>query len=154
MAYTTIDIEEMLSACLPGGSHCDPQVIADAIRQYVSARPQAVDVDDAKKAANLAMLVARLVQQVRKHDDKNPVVEKAMAYLRRCDLAGSVIRSVEPHPVAVDVEALAKAIRQIISDAADRTHDATQWFQEDDFGEREIVGIVDRITAELRKAGL
>lgn len=41
------------------------------------------------------MLVARLVQQVRKHDPSNEVAEKAMDYLRRKDLAGSVLREIK-----------------------------------------------------------
>lgn len=28
------DIEAMLKACIPGGSVCDPQVVADNIRTY------------------------------------------------------------------------------------------------------------------------
>lgn len=44
---------------------------------------------------DLAMLVARLVQQVRKHDPSNEVAEKAMDYLRRKDLAGSVLREIK-----------------------------------------------------------
>ncbi len=44
---------------------------------------------------DLGMLVARLVRQVRKHDPKNDVAEKAMDYLRRKDLTGSVLREIE-----------------------------------------------------------
>ena len=43
---------------------------------------------------DLAMLVARLVRQVRKHDATNSVAEKAMDYLRRHDLQGSVLREI------------------------------------------------------------
>ena len=49
---------------------------------------------DARHVANLVMLVGRLVQQVRKHDSDNPVVAKAMDYLRRCDLTPSIVRGV------------------------------------------------------------
>jgi hypothetical protein len=42
--------------------------------------------------ADLGMLVARLVQQVRKHDPENDVATKAMDYLRRKDLQGSILR--------------------------------------------------------------
>lgn len=42
--------------------------------------------------ADLAMLVARLIRQVRKHDAGNEVAEKAMGYLRRHDLQGSILR--------------------------------------------------------------
>ena len=42
--------------------------------------------------ADLSMLVARLVQQVRKHDPANSVAESAMDYLRRKNLAGSILR--------------------------------------------------------------
>jgi len=40
--------------------------------------------------SDLAMLVARLVQQVRKHDAENDVASKAMDYLRRKELAPSM----------------------------------------------------------------
>lgn len=60
----------------------------------------------------------------------------------------------KPQPVAVDVERLA-AVRtcvvEIIEQATSRTHDATQWFQKNDFGEREIVGVVDSIMDTLRR---
>lgn len=46
--------------------------------------------------ADLAMLVSRLVQQVRKHDPTNDVAEKAMDYLRRKDLTGSILRETTP----------------------------------------------------------
>lgn len=42
--------------------------------------------------ADLAMLVARLIRQVRNHMPRNPVAMKAMDYLRRHDLYGSVLR--------------------------------------------------------------
>lgn len=46
--------------------------------------------------ADLAMLVSRLVQQVRKHEPDNDVAEKAMDYLRRKDLTGSILRETMP----------------------------------------------------------
>lgn len=49
---------------------------------------------DAHKVANLAMLVARLVHQVRRHDPDNATAVQAMDYMRRCDLQGSVLRSI------------------------------------------------------------
>lgn len=33
------DLETMLADCVPGGSYCDPQQVADAIRNWVAARP-------------------------------------------------------------------------------------------------------------------
>ncbi len=42
--------------------------------------------------ADLSMLVARLVQQIRRHEPKNNIAEKAMDYLRRKDLCGSILR--------------------------------------------------------------
>lgn len=32
--HKPIDIEHMLAACVPGGSGCDPQAVADSIREY------------------------------------------------------------------------------------------------------------------------
>lgn len=54
-------------------------------------------MSDAQHVANLVLLVGRLVQQVRKHDKENPVVEKAMDYLRRSDLIPSITRGVTEH---------------------------------------------------------
>lgn len=44
---------------------------------------------------DLAMLVARLVQQVRRFDASNDVAEKAMDYLRRKNIAGAVLREIK-----------------------------------------------------------
>ncbi len=33
-----VDVEQMLEACVPGGSSCDPQAIADEIRRWYDAR--------------------------------------------------------------------------------------------------------------------
>ena len=41
------------------------------------------------------MLVARLVQQVRRFDASNDVAEKAMDYLRRKNIAGAVLREIK-----------------------------------------------------------
>jgi hypothetical protein len=40
------DLEAMLAACVPGGSICDPQQVADAIRDYFAAAAVAVDHGD------------------------------------------------------------------------------------------------------------
>lgn len=45
--------------------------------------------------ADLGMLVARLVQQVRKHDPENDVAKKSMDYLRRKEFQFSILREVE-----------------------------------------------------------
>ena len=36
--YVLVHVDRMLAACLPGGSSCDPQRVADAIREYVAAQ--------------------------------------------------------------------------------------------------------------------
>ncbi len=42
--YVLVHVDRMLAACLPGGSSCDPQRVADAIREYVAAQaPPAAD---------------------------------------------------------------------------------------------------------------
>ena len=33
-SHKPIDIEYMLAVCVPGGSSCDPQAVADSIREY------------------------------------------------------------------------------------------------------------------------
>jgi hypothetical protein len=37
VSISSIDIERMLAECVPGGSSCDPQQVADAIRSYCNA---------------------------------------------------------------------------------------------------------------------
>ena len=43
VSVSSIDIEKMLAACLPGGQSCDPQQAADAIRRYCDAWPAGAD---------------------------------------------------------------------------------------------------------------
>lgn len=40
-----IDVEAMLRACVPGGSICDPQKVADSIREYYATVPTQHPVD-------------------------------------------------------------------------------------------------------------
>ena len=56
------------------------------------------------RVGDLAMLVARLIQQVRHQDPQNDVAEKAMDYLRRKDLRGSVLREIEQRIPGVELE--------------------------------------------------
>lgn len=51
--------------------------------------------DSEPTIGDLAMLVARLIRQVCLHDPANPVAAKAMDYLQRKDLAGSVLREIQ-----------------------------------------------------------
>jgi hypothetical protein len=53
-----------------------------------------VDASKAPTIGDLAMLVARLVHQVRRFDADNPTAAAAMDYLRRKDIAGSVLREI------------------------------------------------------------
>ena len=53
-------------------------------------------VDNEPTIADLAMLVARLVQQLRHYDPNNGVASKAMDYLRRRNLTASILREVAP----------------------------------------------------------
>lgn len=50
---------------------------------------------DEPTIGNLVILVARLVQQVRKHDPENDVAEKSMDYLRRSNLEGTILRDIK-----------------------------------------------------------
>lgn len=54
----------------------------------------AKDLSDAQHVSNLAMLIGRLVQQVRNKDPENDVATKAMDYLKRADLQPSMLRGV------------------------------------------------------------
>ena len=50
--YVLVHVDRMLAACLPGGSSCDPQRVADAIREYVAAQaPPAANVYNEKRIA-------------------------------------------------------------------------------------------------------
>ncbi len=40
MPQIPFDVEAMIDACFPGGSSCDPQQVADAIRAYCNAWPE------------------------------------------------------------------------------------------------------------------
>jgi len=73
---------------------CD-RIAADEIQRtqhcpICEARSKA----DEPKIADLCMLVARLVQQVRRFDPTNNVAEKAMDYMRRKELGPSVLREI------------------------------------------------------------
>lgn len=35
-----VDAQELIEACVPGGSICDPQNVADAIREYMRSNAQ------------------------------------------------------------------------------------------------------------------
>ncbi len=39
MTHLPFDVEAMIEACLPGGNSCDPQQVADAIREYCRVLP-------------------------------------------------------------------------------------------------------------------
>lgn len=72
--------------------------------------------EDAPTIGDLAMLVARLVRQIRNHDPSNDVAVKAVDYLRRKDLASSVLREIESTDVMpnfVDVPFPATAAEHI-----------------------------------------
>lgn len=49
---------------------------------------------EAQHVSNLAMLVGRLVHQIRRFDKNNDVAEKAIGYLQRSDLMPSITRGV------------------------------------------------------------
>ncbi len=40
-SFSSIDCEALIAACVPGGSVCDPQHVADSIRRYLNAWPAA-----------------------------------------------------------------------------------------------------------------
>lgn len=35
-----VDVENLIQTCVPGGSICDPQAVADSIRRYFGAWPE------------------------------------------------------------------------------------------------------------------
>jgi len=41
VSVSSIDVERLIAECLPGGSVCDPQAVADNIRRYCNAWPGA-----------------------------------------------------------------------------------------------------------------
>ncbi len=40
-SFSSIDCEALIAECVPGGSICDPQQVADSIRRYLNAWPGA-----------------------------------------------------------------------------------------------------------------
>jgi hypothetical protein len=46
-AVATVDPEDLILKCVPGGDSCDPQGVADAIREYFAATAQAGDATNA-----------------------------------------------------------------------------------------------------------
>lgn len=54
--------------------------------------PKHTDKNPDAMIVNMGMLIARLVRQVRRFDPNNSVAEQAMGYLRRVDLAPSILR--------------------------------------------------------------
>lgn len=41
VSVSSIDVEKLIAACVPGGDICDPQEVADNIRRYCNAWPTA-----------------------------------------------------------------------------------------------------------------
>jgi hypothetical protein len=41
VSVSSIDVEKLIAACVPGGNVCDPQEVADNIRRYCNAWPTA-----------------------------------------------------------------------------------------------------------------
>lgn len=39
VSVSSIDVEKLIAACVPGGNLCDPQEVADNIRRYCNAWP-------------------------------------------------------------------------------------------------------------------
>ena len=66
------------------------------LEQVAHAKPTQAGQESPPRIADLTMLIGRLVRQVRKHDPNNTVAEQAMAYLRRKDLSGSILREQVP----------------------------------------------------------
>ena len=49
---SSIDVEALLEACVPGGSICDPQSVADSIRAWFAAQEEAVRAAPAASAGD------------------------------------------------------------------------------------------------------
>lgn len=105
MTTETIDIELLLdnaaTASQNKGLLVDDDGNDNALRECVRLNvvdPLYAHVSEADgHVSNLVMLVGRLVQQLKRLDPENPVIEDAMGYLRRSDLMPSVTRGVVEH---------------------------------------------------------
>lgn len=86
------DVNHICYGIVVGESRCTE--VSAPSGDYCRFAIEKLHVDSDRHVSNLVMLVGRLVQQVRKHDQSNDVTDKAMDYLRRADLVPSIIRDV------------------------------------------------------------
>lgn len=66
VSVSSIDVEQMIAACVPDGSVCDPQVVADEIRRYCNAWPEDVDTPAAEQRSNYCAECERLSRELDK----------------------------------------------------------------------------------------
>lgn len=118
VGVSSINIERMLAECVPGGTSCDPQQVADAIRSYCNAWPgDAVQQGEAVESINwtsethIALREAYEIEAerdyfaARPHLDDQPARERFDAGFKRgFDAAASLKDSTQaaaaPQPVA------------------------------------------------------
>lgn len=63
---SSLDLEAMLAACVPGGSIVDPQVVADNIRHWFSAQPSPGGQGDAREREGWRKMQKAAASQTRK----------------------------------------------------------------------------------------
>lgn len=92
---SSLDLEAMLAACVPGGDIADPQVIADNIRQWFAAQPSPGGQGDARaiieefiQCATLGRPHGKLIAQAKdylaaRQPVGEPVTVEAVATVRR-----------------------------------------------------------------------
>lgn len=110
VSVSSIDIERMITECLPGGHSCDPQQVADAIRQFCNAAQPA----QAQPARLSDGDIARHWFATTEEDEIWPSVVK---FARTIEAA-----VVPPGHVVVPVKPTAKMLANLMRSSWDVTH--------------------------------
>lgn len=78
-SFSSIDCEALIAECVPGGSICDPQQVADSIRRYLNAWPGAQAEQADRFAPEDEALIRRAVAYYSRASDAS-TEEKSRAY--------------------------------------------------------------------------
>lgn len=86
VSVSSIDVERLIAECLPGGSVCDPQAVADNIRRYCNAWPGAAPAAQPLTEAPAELRGLDTASRVRFYGSPDFLVEVCMLiYSQRTD---------------------------------------------------------------------
>lgn len=75
VSVSSIDIEKMIARCVPGGTSCDPQQVADDIRRYCNAWPDIEEPQRVGLSEELAAWRERFPQYIYRPQDDMVVLK-------------------------------------------------------------------------------